>query len=56
MFLKGSRLCENDLERGRDGLERHIKELWQSSGGEMTAEVWAGVRTVKEPICDVLGR
>lgn len=27
MFLKGSQLCENDLERGRDGLERHIKEL-----------------------------
>lgn len=56
MFLKGSQLCENDLERGREGLERHIKELWQSSGGEMTTEVWTGVRTVKGLICDVFGR
>lgn len=56
MFLKGSQLCENDLERGRDGLERHIKELLQSSAREMTKEVWTGVRTVKTLICDIFGR
>lgn len=56
MFLKGSQLCENDLERGRDGLKRHIKELLQSSAREMTTDVWTGVRMVKRLICDIFGR
>lgn len=45
MFLKGSQQCENDLGRGKEGLDRHIEEPLQSSRRDSTV-VWTRVRSV----------